>query len=348
MKLKRITALILAGALSVTVLTGCGINKDQVAATMKDQNVTLGVANFMCRYQQAMLEDQYKMYLGAEDIWSQSLGGDATMEDNVKDSAMEQLHEMYTLKAHMADYKIELTDEDKKAVKDAAKKFIEANSQATLNEISADAEIVEEVLTLYTIQSKMRNAIEAEADMNVSDADANMRGYSMVTISTAAHTDEDGNQTEYTDEEKKKLKEDAEKMASELKEAGANLDTVASKYGHEVTSGTYGTDDTQLAEEVRKELDALKEGETSGLIETEGALYFVRLDKETDKEATEQHRQTIINTRKSDKYQEVLSGWQEKDGWKVKEKALEKIVFKNSLTQTDPDAPAETTDGTQQ
>lgn len=347
MELKRITAVLLAGALCVSAFTGCGINKDAKAASMKDKTVTLGVANFMCRYQQAVIEDQYKMYLGTDDIWSQTLGGEDTIEDNVKDSAMEQLHAMYTLQAHMDDYKVTISDDEKQKIKDAAAKFIEVNSKDALDEMGADQDIVEEVLTLYTIQSKMRAAIEAEADTNVSDEEANARGYSMVTISTASHTDENGNQTEYTEEEKNTLKTDAQKMESELKEDGATLDSVAKAHNQEVTTGTYTADDTQIDENVRKELDALKEGETSGLIETDSALYFVRLDAETDKDATEQNRNTIINTRKSEKYQEVLEKWQKKDGWKVDEKALAKIGFKNSLTQQDPNASTENTESTE-
>lgn len=347
MKLKRIIAVMLAGALCVSALTGCGINKDAKAASMKGQTVTLGVANFMCRYQQATIEDQYKMYLGADEIWSQTLGGEDTLEDNVKDSAMEQLHTMYTLQAHMDDYKITLSDDEKQKIKDAATKFIEANSKDALDEMGANQEIVEEVLTLYTIQNKMRTAIEAEADTNVSDADANMRGYSMVMISTVSRVDENGEQIEFTEDEKTVLKYEAKQMETELKADGATLDSVAKAHSQEVTTGTYAADDTQLEENVRKELDALKEGETSGMIETDSAIYFVRLDAETDKEATEQNRQTIINTRKSEKYQEVLEKWQKKDGWKVDEKALAKIQFKNSLTQQDPNASTENTESTE-
>ena len=71
-------------------------------------------------------------------------------------------------------------------------------------------------------------------------------------------------------------------------------------------------------------------------------IYFVRVDKETDEEATEQNRQSIIDTRKSDHYNEVLSGWQEDDGWEVDDKKLAMISFKNSLTGQDPNASTET------
>lgn len=346
MRAKRMAAVLLAGTVLVSSLTGCGMNKNAAAATMKDQEVSLGLANFYCRFQQASYEDMYKSILGAsseESIWDKDLyGNGTTMEDNVKDSVMEELHAMYTLKAHMSDYKVELTDEDNKAINQAAADFIKDNSREALKEMGADEEILKEFLTLYTIKTKMTDAIEAEADTNVSDEDANMRGYSMVTISTTGTTDEDGNQVEYTDEEKAQLKSKAQKMEEDLKAEDATLESVAEANGYEVKTGTYAKDDSSLDENVKTALDDLKEGETSSLIETESAYYFVRIDTDTDKDATEQNRQSIIDTRKSDHYNEVLSSWQENDGWKVDDKKVALISFKNSLTGQDPNASTET------
>ena len=346
MRTKRLAAVLLAGTVLVSSLTGCAMNKNAAAATMKDQEVSLGLANFYCRLQQASYEDMYKSILGASSdgsIWSMDLyGNGTTMEDNMKDSVMEDLHAMYTLKAHMSDYKVELTDEEKTAIDQAAADFIKDNSKEALKEMGADQEIVTEFLTLYTIKTKMTEAIEAEADTNVSDEEANMRGYSMVTISTTSTTDEDGNAVEYTDDEKAELKTKAEKMQEDLKAEDATLESVAEANGYEVTTGTYAQDDSSLDEDVKTALDGLKEGETSSLVETDSAIYFVRVDKETDEEATEQNRQSIIDTRKSDHYNEVLSGWQEDDGWEVDDKKLAMISFKNSLTGQDPNASTET------
>lgn len=348
MRVKRLAAVLMAGTLLVSSMTGCGMNKDAAVATMKDQEVSLGLANFYCKFQQASYEDMYKSILGAStegSIWEKDLSGSGTtMADNMKDSVMEELHAMYTLKAHMADYKVELTDEDNKAIDNAVEDFIAANSQEALKEMGADVETVTELLSLYTIQQKMTDAIGAEADTNVSDEEANMRGYSMVTISSTDSTDESGDETEDTDEEKAQLKSKAEKMQEDLLAEGATLESAAEANGYEVKTGTYAKDDSTLDDTVKAALDGLKEGETSSMIETESAYYFVRVDKETDEEATEQNRQSIINTRKSDHYNEVLSGWQENDDWKVDDKKLEQISFKNSLTGQDPNASTETED----
>lgn len=336
MKAKKVLALILACALCVSAFTGCGINKNAAAATMKDQTVTMGVANFLCRFEQASMEDMYKMYLGdsSDNIWARDLTGNGTtLEESTKSQALEELHEMYTLQQHMSDYKVELTADDQAAIKEAAEKFMSANSHEALDEMGATEDIIEEILTLYTIKSKMKTVIGADADTNVSDEEANMRAYSMVSLDISEGSkDADAN------------KKTADQMEEALKEDGATLDKVAEDHDQKVTTGTYDADNDTLDEEVKKALDGLKEGETSGLIETDDKAYFVRIDEDTDEDATEKNRTSIINQRKDDLYQKVLSGWQENDNWKVDEKEVKKIEFKNSLTHQDPNASTESTE----
>ena len=47
---KRLAVLAVAGTLTATSLTGCGtINTDETVATVGDEKITLGVANFYAR-----------------------------------------------------------------------------------------------------------------------------------------------------------------------------------------------------------------------------------------------------------------------------------------------------------
>lgn len=75
----------------------------------------------------------------------------------------------------MKDYDVSVTKDEKAAIKRAAQQFISDNSSEALKEMTADEDTVEELLTLYTIRSKMQKAIEAEADTNVTDEEANER-----------------------------------------------------------------------------------------------------------------------------------------------------------------------------
>lgn len=172
MKLKKLAALALAGVLCLTTFAGCGANADETAATLGDQQVSAGVVNFICKYQKASMDDMYISSFG-EDIWEQDLyGNGTTLEEDFKDSVMTSLHDLYTLKAHMTDYNVEITEEDEAAIKKAAQAFIATNSEEAIKEFGASEEIVTEVLKLYTIQAKMYNAIVVNTDRNVSDEEA--------------------------------------------------------------------------------------------------------------------------------------------------------------------------------
>jgi len=334
MSIKKFVALLLAGALCLSALTGCGANPEDTVATLGEETVDFGVANFLIKYQKASVEDMYAMY-GM--TWDADLyGNGTTLEDDFKDSAMQLLHDLYTLKNHMTDYGIEITAEDEEAIKEAASAFLAANSQDAIEELGASQEIVEEVLELYTIQAKMYNAIIVDADTNVSDEEANMRGYSLVTINIDGEYDESYQFVEYTDAEVAVLKETAKEMESQL--ASKTLEEVAENLGYEVNASAYAKGDATIDATLLAALDALKEGEVSKVIETESALYIARIDTDTDKDATESNRQSIIAQREAELYEKVLTAWQENDGWTVDEAVVEKIDFHNVFTQVEESA----------
>lgn len=331
MSIKKIAALLLTGALCLSAFTGCGANPEDTVATLGEESVDFGVANFLLKYQKASVDDMYAMY-GM--TWDTDLYGNGiTLEDDFKDSAMQLLHDLYTLKNHMSDYGVEITAEDEVAIKEAATAFLEANSEEAIKEFGATQEIVEEVLTLYTIQAKMYNAIIVDTDRDVSAEEANMRGYSLVTIGIDGKYDESYNYVEYTDAEVAVLRESADRMSELL--LGKSLEDAAEELGFEVTTGAYAKDDATLDADLLAVMNELKEGDVSKMVETETALYFVRIDADTDEVATEGNRQSIIAQRETALYEEVLTSWQENDGWTVDETVVDKIDFHNLFTQVE-------------
>lgn len=337
MSIKKFVALLLAGALCLSAFTGCSAKPEDTVATLGEETVRFDVANFLVKYQKASVEDMYAMY-GM--TWDTDIyGNGTTLEDDFKDSAAQLLHDLYTLKNHMADYGVEITAEDEAAIETAARAFLAANTAEALEELGATQEVVEEVLTLYTIQAKMYNAIIVDADTNVSDEEANMRGYSLVTINIDGEYDESYNYVEYTDAEVAVLKETAGQIVGKLNEK--TLEEAAEEFDYEVTTSAYAKNSTSIDATLLAALDALKEGEVSKIIETETALYIARIDADTDEEATESNRQTIIAERQAALYEEVLTAWQENDGWVVDEAVVDKIDFHNVYTQIEDTTESE-------
>lgn len=333
---RKLAALVLAGALCMSAFTGCGINPDETAATLGEQKVSLGLVNFIAKYQKATMDDLYVGYFG-EEVWDVDMtGSGTTLKENLLDSVVASLHDLYTLKNHMADYKVEISADDEKAIKDAAAKFMADNSKEAIKEFGATEELVVEMLTLYTIQSHMYDAIIVDTDREVSDEDANMRGFSYIVIDAEGHT-VDGKYTEYTDDELTALMEKVNKIGESLKN-GSTLEDVAKEYNYEVEEGAYATKgtDESIDEELLDEMKDLKEGETSSLIKgADDMFYFARIDADTDEEATEENREAIISEREGELYTEVLEKWQKDDGWKVNEDVVGKIEFHHFFTQDD-------------
>ena len=340
MKLANILKVFLVG-LVFMAFAGCGLKADETIATLGEQKISAGLANFMIKYQKAAYDDVYVSYYG-EDVWDLDFyGTGATLADDLKSSMMTTIHNLYTLKANMEDYKITLTDDEKKAISEAAEAFMKDNSEEALEELGATVEYVEEMLTLYTIQNKMYEAIIVDTDREVSDEDANMRAYSLISIGTTGYYDSKNTFVKYTDAEKDKVADSIKKFDEALDKEGADFEKLAKDYGYEVNAGTYAKDNSTMDKDLKKAMDALKEGEVSAAIATEKTTYFVRIDKETDEKATEENRQAIIEKRENELYNKVLEELQKEDGWTVDNKVLKKIDFHNLLTQKDPNASTE-------
>lgn len=348
MRTKKLAALCLTGAMVISMLTGCGINKNEVVVTYNNGEVTMGLVNFLVRYEQTASTGIYEMYFG-EDPWnSDAYGAGSTMGDSLKEDIIEEIHEMVTLRDHMSEYGVSLSDEEKSAITNAAKAFMSANDAKTLQAMGATQEIVEEVLSLYTIQHKMHHEIIADVDTVVSDEEANMTAYTMVRFNTGGYYDSSYNYVAYTEEEAAEIKAQAEEFYAAVTDP-AELEAIAEEKGYSASTGTYDADDTSLEEAVRTALEGLDEGQMAELITTDSASYVVRLDAKTDEEATEENRQDIIAEREDTLYDDTLSGWQEEDNWTVKERALAKIDFKDVYTipseeSTESDEAVETED----
>jgi len=179
----------------------------------------------------------------------------------------------------------------------------------------------------------MYAAIAAEADHEISDEEVNMRGYSIIEVELKGYYDGAYNYVEYTEEEAQARKAIAENIKKEL--ATSDLETLAEKYDLEISTKAYAKNDESLDENILAALDKLAVGDTPAAVETEDAVYFVRIDTDCDKEATEENRLIIITERESVHFQEVLLGWQENDDWTVNEKVVAKIDFRNILTTKD-------------
>lgn len=322
---KRLFALALAGVLAAATLTGCGSLKgDETVATVDDTKIDADLANFFARYTQATYETYYSAYLG-EDMWNSDASDGETYEESVKSSVLKSLEDMILLEKHMEDYDVSITDEDKAMIKETTQQFLDDNSLDDKNLVSGNEKTVNRALTLMAVQQKMRTAIQAGADTEVSDEEAAQKSMDYVFISYQTK-DDSGNSKDVSDDEKAQLKSQAEAIASGLKEGG-DLNALAEEQGATVQTLTFDKDTTSPDEDLIKAADALGEGESTDVIETEKGCYVAKVTSLLDRTATDSKKSQIVQERQTKLYDDTVKKWRKKADIKVHKDVWKKVSF---------------------
>ena len=322
---KRLFALALAGVLAAATLTGCGSLKgDETVATVDDTKIDADLANFFARYTQATYETYYSAYLG-EDMWNSDASDGETYEESVKSSVLKSLEDMILLEKHMEDYDVSITDEDKAMIKETTQQFLNDNSLDDKNLVSGNEKTVNRALTLMAVQQKMRTAIQAGTDTEVSDEEAAQKSMDYVFISYQTK-DDSGNSKDVSDDEKAQLKSQAEAIASGLKEGG-DLNALAEEQGATVQTLTFDKDTTSPDEDLIKAADALGEGESTDVIETEKGCYVAKVTSLLDRTATDSKKSQIVQERQTKLYDDTLKKWRKKANIKVHKDVWKKVSF---------------------
>lgn len=365
--MKKLLCLTTAGVLGLSALAGCGSQKidgTKPLLTGKEDTVTVGTGNLVLRMNQVqMMSYMSMMGGGTTGMWEQKTEDGKTYGEQTKDGVLDQLKAMMLLKEHAADYDVSISDDEKKSMEEAAKKFMEANTKETLEKISVQQSDIEQLLTLFTYQSKMYEPMTADVDTNVEDTEAAQSAITYCKVSTADKTNEDGTTTPLTDDEKNEKKAQAQSVLDKLLASEdpvmADVDTLAKEVDENLSAldTTFGAEDTLLDEKLLEAAKTLQDGQVyESVVEGENAYYVVRMDQVLDREATDAQKERIVNERKQEAYQKLLDEWKEKAEITVNEKEWKKVTLsdndvytlKQPETEETPEEGTENTEGTQE
>ena len=337
MKKRRGITAAAAVLMAAVLMGGCAdktLDASQVAATVGEEEISLGLANFAARLQQAEIETYYMSYFGTN-MWSQEMGEEGqTYEESVKESALENLRNAIVIRSHAQEYGVALTEEDEAAISEAVTQFLSDNegNEKGLERMTATEETVTEMLNLMTIQEKMYYAIVAEANVEVTDEEAAQKAADYVYVSNTSHTNEDGESVDYTEEEKEELRAQMQDIIDTAQETG-DFAAAAEEYDLTVSSATFGGDAvTALPDDVAEAADALAEGEYSDVIDTGTAYYVVHLTSEFDEEATQTRREELISEGELAFYEETVAAWAEEVTFTVNEDVWDQVTFASPMT----------------
>lgn len=284
---KRILAAGVCATMTIGLLTGCSSSTGKTVAKMGDAEITLGEAEFMLRYNQAKTQG----YLGAlfgegSNVFQQDLTGSGQAYGvTMKESVMNDLKDMILMEQHMSDYNVELTDEEKAAIEETAKEFLAENSKDVLKALAATEETVTRVLTLYTIQSKMQTAIEADVDTEVSDDEAAQKSiqYVYFTIPETESEAEDTTEAENGSEE-----DTTEAVTDAAEESGENVAETESETVSETETAAEETSEAVSENGTEDASEAVSENDAEEATEAE-------TEESAEKKETRETAQSVID-----------------------------------------------------
>lgn len=327
---KKAAVLTAAGVLAAMSITGCSssIDTDEVVATVGDEDITMGVANFYARMMQGQYETYYAQLMGTtgEDMWAQEVSDGVTMEESMKDSVMTTLQNMYLISQHASEYEISLTEDEQTAIEEAAQQFDADNTDEAKEAVSGYRQDIEKYLELATIQNKMIPKMQEGVNEEVSDEEAAQKAMQYLFFSYTT-TDEEGNSVELSDEEKATQKTNAQSLVDRVR-GGEDIETVASELGVTVNTLTFDSETTSPNTDLIAAADALEnEGDVTDLIETDSGIYVGRLTSLLDREATDQEKENIISERQNEQYNSLLEEWRDATEISVNDNVWDKVNF---------------------
>ena len=338
---KKTAVVALAGVMAAGMLTGCGekaLDGTKTVATVDGAEIPLGMLSLSVREGQAQAEAMYKSFMGGSDysIWDTEAEKGKTYGEQAVEQSLKDIELMCILKEKAADYDIEITEDDEKAIADAAAAFMSANTEDTLKTLAVTEDQVKTYLELETYKSRMHDPIIVDVDKNVSDEEAQQSSFNYVSISTS----------DLSDDEIKQKKEDAQKILDGLNaDPDGDFGEIAKSVddSYTVLSGSFDTNEdaseeesddedettassSNYPDEVMKVLRTLKDGEVGpDVIEADSAYYVVKLDKVNDEDATATKKESIISTRENELYTETTDKWLDEADIKVEKKVLKTL-----------------------
>ena len=353
---KNTTVAALAGVMAIGMFSGCGnksIDGEKTVATVDGTAIPMGIVSLYARESQAQTVAMYQSFMGsASNIWSQVVDEKSgkTYGEQAAEQFMEQVELMYIMKEKAADYDVEVTSDDETAIAEAAAQFMKDNDEDTLKELAVSEEQVKTLLELETYRQRIYEPIRNEAEVDITDEEAQQSSFSYVSISISGD--------DLSEDDITARKEQAQEILDKMKEDPTADMGETAKAVDESYSGLTGTifandsDDEAISnsydDAVVEALRTLKDGEVyDELVETDSSVYILRMDKVNDEDATASKKESLENTKRSDYYTETTQKWLDAAEITVDDKVLATLTITDNHSFTIKEVAADTSEDTE-
>ncbi len=292
--MKRKMALLMAGLVLVTSMTGCTIGDTEYVLDMNEvgKDHIFSVNGEKCSKEEAWLYlCNYQNIYGQEygvNLWEHDFGfvvSDSSLENYVRDVTLMELANITCMNLLAKEQGLSLTETEVKQAEAAAKEYFDSLSDAEKAYMGIEKSEVEGAYRKYAIAQKLFDTLTQGVNEEVSDDEARVIRIEQIYLSS---------DTKLAEVEKRLEKSEFATVASNYNEADSI--EILVKRG-------------ELPREVEMVAFGLDNNEKSEAIATENGYYFVRCVNKYEAELTEQNKLDIIANRRKEQFDDLFAGF---------------------------------------
>ncbi len=252
-------------------------------------------------------QKDYSSFYGI-DMWSGEYEDGNSLEDYVKELAISQLAQVYTLDIIAGEQEFVLSEEETAETEAAAKEFMEGLDDAEQEYLGVSEGDVQNLYERYLLAEKLYTSLTESVSSEVSDDEARVMDMKQICVS-----DEDT----------------ADEIVSRLA-SGADFSAMAEDYNESsvtdlhVTRTTYDT-------EVSDQLFALGTGDFSNVISMDGSYYIFYCVNTFNETLTQENKESVLTRRMEDAVNSVYTSYTNQLDSELNEKVWGDVRVDTSL-----------------
>ena len=310
------------------VLNGCSEKKTKIVLhTGFAKDEVFRVEEMSCSLSELMVyltttQSRYEKVYG-EQIWETSLEG-VTLEENMKEMVLAQLSQIKALNLLARQEQVELSQEEKDKVKEAAKEFYETLAKEERKALNVEKDLIERMYEEYALANKVYYYLIKDINPEVSDDEARTITIDHILVKTY-YLDENNQKVEYDAEQKKeafkKIQEALEKAKS-----GISFDSLIAAY-NEDSQSQYSFRKGEMNLGFETTAFNLGKGEISEIVETEYGYHIIKCITTFNQEETDANKIKIVEERRKETFGKRYSEFAEELTKAVNEDLWEEIAL---------------------
>ena len=329
--LKRLAGVLLAIGIGAGILTGCGSNggfgTKVVLTTGFDKDEVFRIETSSCSLPELMvyltnIQNRYESVYGTE-IWSTNVDG-VTLEQNVKDIALAQIARIKTMNLMAKEYDVELSDEEKAQVENAARAYYSSLNETEIEQMGVSERTINDLYTEFALAEKMYRYTIKDINPEISDDEARTITVQHILIKTYA-LDGTGKKIEYTQHAKAEAYKEACDVL-ELAQAGEDFDELIRRYSED-DKGTYSFGKGEMEASFENAAFNLGKDEISDIIETEFGYHIIKCLNTFNRDETDANKVKIVDQRRAEAFGQEYDAYVETLTRNLNEELWDSVKF---------------------